>query len=155
MDNTGREKELTRCYQLIDYQPLIFMNFKALLLGGAVTLIGIAHTCPAAAPVRYAANPGQGFSYPYYLVIPPGVDTPTVLVVEPNNTGSTDDNFAVHDTAASNLITARISFAGDVRSPFLVPVFPRPSSNWWVYTHALDRDCFTTTNPALQISIYS
>jgi hypothetical protein len=78
------------------------------------------------------------------------VDTPSVMVVEPNNTGTTDDNFAVHDTSASNLITSRIPFAGDMRSPFLVPVFPRPSSNWWVYAQALDRDCFTTSNTALQ-----
>ena len=113
---------------------------------GAVLVQALAATVP----VKYPASPGQGFSYPYYLFVPPGVDTASVLVVEPNNTGHTDDNLAVHDTSASNLITSRIPFAGDLRSPFLVPVFPRPDSNWWVYAQALDRDCFTTTNTALQ-----
>ena len=127
-----------------------FMNIKTLLLPAVIVMIGAVRGLSATVPVRYPANPGQGFSYPYYLFIPPGVDASTVLVVEPNNTGTSDNNFAVHDTAASNLITSRMTFAGDMRSPFLVPVFPRPDSNWWVYAHALDRDCFTTTNTALQ-----
>jgi hypothetical protein len=125
------------------------LKTKTVLLAIFLLVVGIFQVA-AAAPVKYPASPAKGFSYPYYLVVPPGVDTPSVIVVEPNNTGTTDDSFAVHDVAASNLITSRIPFAGDMRSPFLVPVFPRPSSNWWVYAQALDRDCFTTSNTALQ-----
>ncbi len=33
--------------------------------------------------------------------------------------------------------------------PLLVPCFPRPAAQWRVYTHALDRDTFTTDVPEL------
>jgi dienelactone hydrolase len=139
------------------------MNIKTLLLSTVIFAAGVVHVLGATVPVEYPANPGQGFSYPYYLYVPPVVDTNTVLVVEPNNTGSWNDDFAVHDAAASNLITARMTFAGDLRSPFLMPVFPEPASNtWqlpdppepatnaWVYTQFLNRDCFFITNSPLQ-----
>lgn len=32
----------------------------------------------------------------------------------------------------------------------LVPVFPRPTSNWQIYTHALDRDSLITTVSGLE-----
>jgi pimeloyl-ACP methyl ester carboxylesterase len=139
------------------------VNIKTLLLSTVIFAAGVVHVMGATVPVEYPANPGQGFSWPYYLYVPPVVDTNTVLVVEPNNTGSWNDNFAVHDAAASNLITARMTFAGDLRSPFLMPVFPEPASNtWqmpdppepatnaWVYTQFLNRDCFFITNPPMQ-----
>jgi predicted esterase len=96
--------------------------------------------CSGASPVRYPANAGLGFHFPYYLHVPSCIDTQSVLVVEPNNTGMGSDEFSVHDVAASNLISRRVTFANEVQAPFLVPVFPRPYSNWWFYTHALDRD---------------
>ena len=139
------------------------MVLKALLLWTVVNLMGVAYTLHAAEPVRYPANPANGFSYPYYLFVPPGVDTNPVLVVESNNTGTWNDDFAVHDAAANDRIAERMSFASDLRSPFLVPVFPEPASNSWlmpdppepatnafVYTQSLARDCFFITNSSLQ-----
>src|SRR4051812_13433078 len=104
----------------------------------------------SASVVEYPANPAQGFHSPYYLGRPLCAEAKTVLIVEANNTGTSDDNFATHDRAASNLISSRMTFAADLRSPFLVPAFPRPDSNWWVYTHALDRDTFETEIPELR-----
>jgi pimeloyl-ACP methyl ester carboxylesterase len=139
------------------------MGIKTLLLSTVLFAAGIVHVFGATVPVEYPANPGQGFSWPYYLYVPPVVDSNAVLVVEPNNTGTGNDDFSVHDAGASNLITTRMTFAGDLHSPYLMPVFPEPTSNsWqtadppepatnaWVYTQFLPRDCFFITNPPMQ-----
>ena len=94
---------------------------------------------------RVEANPAAGFSWPYLLYVPPTVAEPPVLLVEPNNTGTGNDDPTVHETAARNLINWRSSFADQLQVPLLVPIFLRPSSNWQIYTHALDRDSLTTT----------
>ena len=139
------------------------MNIKPLSFSTVIFMAGIVHVLGATVPVEYPANPGQGFSWPYYLYVPPVVDSNTVLVVEPNNTGTWNDDFAVHNAGASNLITTRMTFAGDLRSPYLIPAFPEPASNsWqmpdppepatnvWVYTQILSRDCFFMTNLPMQ-----
>ncbi|HDS16869.1 MAG TPA: hypothetical protein ENN66_09760 [Proteobacteria bacterium] len=95
---------------------------------------------------RIEAHPAAGFSWPYFLYVPTTVAEPSVLLVEPNNTGAPSDDPAVHETAASNLLNLRSCFAERLQVPLLVPAFPRPSgSNWQIYTHALDRDSLTTT----------
>jgi pimeloyl-ACP methyl ester carboxylesterase len=98
---------------------------------------------------KIPANSQRGFQWPYYLYVPTRIKTPTVLLVEPNNTGITSDDPAVHDAAASSLINFYKVWADDLGSPFLVPTFPRPDTNWKVYTQALDRDTLTTTLPNL------
>ena len=141
------------------------MNIKTLLLSAVIFVAAVVYAVGATVPVKYPANPAQGFSFPYYLYVPPVVDSNTVLVVEPNETGLSfgSDDFSVHDAAASNEITTRMTFASDLRSPFLVPVFPEPASNtWqmadppepatnaWIYTQFLTRDCMFITNSPLQ-----
>ncbi|MFL9844526.1 hypothetical protein [Flavobacterium rhizosphaerae] len=90
-------------------------------------------------------NPKKGFYSDYILFIPK--ETPLnkklFLLVEPNNTGKTSDSISVHKQYAIDL--ASVSSVGNnistmLKIPFLVPVFPRPSSKELVYTHALDRD---------------
>jgi len=93
---------------------------------------------------KIEANPEKGFHWPYYLFVP---DTPspyTVLLVEPNNTGTSSDDPMFHDNAAHNLICNHSWFAVDLNVPLLVPTFPRPNTPQapepgGVYTHALDR----------------
>jgi pimeloyl-ACP methyl ester carboxylesterase len=139
------------------------MRAKTYLLSTVIMAACSVRVLGASVPVEYPANPGQGFSWPYYLYVPAVADTNAVLVVEPNNTGSPTNDFSVHDTSASNLITERIVFAADLHSPYLMPVFPEPASNSlqaadspepatnaWVYTQALSRDCFLMTDPTLQ-----
>ncbi len=86
--------------------------------------------------LKIPEDPSSGFHWPYYLLIPNNLSLKTVLLVEPNNTGYTSDDVAVHDAAAESLIRFRSDFAKELDVPILVPTFPRPG---WVYTHALDR----------------
>ncbi|HSH37284.1 MAG TPA: hypothetical protein VK993_00750 [Chthoniobacterales bacterium] len=95
--------------------------------------------------IEVPAAEDKGFHHPYVLFIPRSADAKpsSHLLVEPNNTGRPSDDPEVHRTAAVAL--ARDSSVGNfvamkVGLPFLVPVFPRPSSLDKVYTHSLDRD---------------
>ncbi|NIR11440.1 MAG: hypothetical protein GTN82_38985, partial [Candidatus Aminicenantes bacterium] len=63
-------------------------------------------------------------------------------MVEPNNTGKSSDDIDVHQESALHLVSRNYPnrIARSLGSPQLVPVFPRPRTNWQAYTHALDRD---------------
>lgn len=103
--------------------------------------------CAHVAPIEMGttqlieAAPSKGFHYPYVLRMPKEARA-TYLLVEPNNTGKVSDDLAVHTEAAraltKNAVGAYVATKLDV--PLLVPVFPRPQTNWQIYTHALDRD---------------
>ncbi|MFC1636040.1 M56 family metallopeptidase, partial [Planctomycetota bacterium] len=86
----------------------------------------------------------KGFNFPYYLFIPNGIDKdkPIHILVETNNSGTTSDDLDVHRVKAFRL--AENSYATRMASrlgvPLLVPTFPRPKTEWWAYTHALDID---------------
>ena len=105
--------------------------------------------------IEVAAAPKKGFNFPYVLFLPKriGKDLPQYLMIEPNNTGTVNDNLDVHRAAA--IRTAKESGVGtDVASqlglPLLVPVFPRPKSMENVYTHALDRDTILIRDGSLR-----
>jgi hypothetical protein len=100
--------------------------------------------------VKIPANDELGFHWPYYLSIPHALSEKTVLLVEPNNTGGISDDPSVHEQAAENLAKWRSSFAVDLDVPLLVPTFPRPATEWFIYTHALDRDSLLTPIPGLE-----
>lgn len=91
---------------------------------------------------KIPANPGAGFNYPYLLYIPKEVNTESTILVVPNNTGTVNDTFSVHEEEAVELATRyRIGHkvAFNLKLPLLVPIFPRPLSDWKTYTHALNR----------------
>lgn len=94
--------------------------------------------------LQIEAQRGEGFNFPYYLFIPGGIDKhrQVYMLVETNNTGTTSDDLEVHRAKALKL--AESSYANRMASrlgaPLLVPVFPRPRTNWQAYTHALDID---------------
>lgn len=134
-------------------------NASSMLLA-AITL-GLAAGCvttPAAAPapqlqpgvpVLIEASPAKGFHYPYLLQVPKGSPRATTrLLVEPNNTGAISDDPAVHLEAAQRLARNALgaSMAARLEVPFLVPVFPRPETDWKIYTHQLDRDSMRITS---------
>ncbi len=92
------------------------------------------------------AQPESGFNFPYFLFIPDkiSVQNELVLIVEPNNSGFADDDLQKHvekakRTAGREFYTGNY-VARKLRYPLLVPVFPRPETNWKIYTHAFDRD---------------
>src|SRR5947208_2301963 len=94
--------------------------------------------------VEVPAVESSGFQFPYYLYVPKNLvgARPVRLLVQPNNTGQTTDDFEIHRNSAK-----RTASRGDTRRladrlqvPLLVPVFPRPRAQWKIYTHSLDRD---------------
>ena len=94
--------------------------------------------------IEVPASKSSKFFFPYYLYVPAGLPKERTirLLVEPNNTGSTSDDFEVHRQSAKRLASGSYSrrVAEKLRTPLLVPVFPRPHQEWHIYTHALDRD---------------
>lgn len=105
--------------------------------------------------VMVPAMPEKGFHWPYFLVLPSDTYKEAnqghkrYLVVEPNNTGTTDNS--VENMIRATRDDAENSYFWYVReqlwSPFLIPAFPRPSVSYpdgtqqrMLYTHALDRD---------------
>ena len=104
--------------------------------------------------IKIAADSKKGFHFPYYLFVPTGIDPAADrhLFVETNNTGTTSDDFQVHDDAAARLV--RDSYANriarELGTPLLVPVFPRPADQWQAYTHSLDEDTLLIASGPLQ-----
>ncbi|MCA8973990.1 MAG: hypothetical protein KDC98_04675, partial [Planctomycetes bacterium] len=94
--------------------------------------------------LEIAARPAGGFHFPFFLFVPSAVerDGSAHLLVEPNNTGTTSDDLDVHRDRAADLVRRSHAnrLARQLHVPLLVPVFPRPASDWRTYTHALDRD---------------
>jgi len=95
--------------------------------------------------IKVEANPEKGFYWGYYLFIPDlsvPVDGNIYLLVGPNNTGTGHDDIKVHDDAARIEATKRFKniIAKELGIPLLVPVFPRPYTEWWIYTHSLNRN---------------
>lgn len=130
---------------------------KAIILG-TILLLSAASIAIAQAPtpltdkdyVRIDANSKAGFGYPYYLYVPPEVKNDpnkkavqTILVL-PNNTGKLDDDFAIHEADVKRRMAGAGAIASALKIAVLMPVFPRPKSDWQIYTHALDRDSMVT-----------
>jgi hypothetical protein len=94
--------------------------------------------------IQVKANAQAGFNSPFYLFVPKAIDKnqKAYLFVETNNTGTTSDDLEVHQESALRLVSKNYPnrIARSLGSPLLVPVFPRPKTNWQAYTHALDRD---------------
>lgn len=133
--------------QQVRLQPRSCLSLANLPLEVPFTLtFTIAFRIP---PVRVGANPAKGFHWPYYLVLPSEMASPPTLLVEPNNTGTRSNTFQIHEEKAKELVRRQSSFAEDLGSPLLVPVFPRPVTPeapepGGIYVHALDRYSLTT-----------
>ena len=101
--------------------------------------------------VKIEAQPAKGFAYPYYLYVPKAMREEdknqkkrrTILVI-PNNAGKTSDDFAIHEADVKRKIKNNSEIADRLGVALLMPVFPRPETDWKIYTHALDRDAMTT-----------
>jgi len=105
-------------------------------------LILISNVSYAEKIIEVKADPIKGFSFPFLLKIPANIDT-NYLVVETNNTGAVSDDFDVHYQSVKKAIVGNAVgpwVAKKLKSPILIPAFPRPKEDWELYTHALDRD---------------
>ncbi|KAA9338333.1 hypothetical protein F0P96_05725 [Hymenobacter busanensis] len=135
----------------------------ALLAALCLWLAVPAQAAPRAATdtlLRIAANPAKGFNYPYFLLVPKRTprNAPVYLMVEPNNTGALNDTLAVHERAARIAIggpKAGLSrpLAREIGVPLLTPVFPRPATQWQIYTHALDKDAIHATGDLARLDV--
>lgn len=106
--------------------------------------------------IYVSENASAGFNFPYFLFIPEEgrPNSPVSIIVEPNNTGFTSDDFNAHKDEAENLATNDGNLgnflAHELDYPLLIPVFPRGQANWKIYTHALDRDAMLQKDNALE-----
>jgi predicted esterase len=106
--------------------------------------------------LKIEAQPARGFAYPYYLYVPKamreeakgGKKTRTILVI-PNNAGKLDDDLTFHEEDVKRKIKQNAGIADRLGVALLMPVFPRPQTDWKIYTHALDRDAITTDKKEL------
>jgi hypothetical protein len=96
------------------------------------------------------ADPAAGFHAGYFLYVSPAArrlaqsGRPVVILVQPNNSGTTSDDPAVHRKDAWWTGFGRHGLADELGTALLVPAFLRPAVDWRIYTHALDRDVLTT-----------
>jgi dienelactone hydrolase len=100
--------------------------------------------------LKVEAKPEKGFAYPYYLYVPKSLRGPgspkkknTILVI-PNNSGKLNDDLTVHEEDVKRKIKQNAQLADRMGIALLMPVFPRPQTDWKIYTHALDRDSMLT-----------
>jgi len=98
------------------------------------------------------AKPEKGFNYPYYLRVPRGADKSAYkrLIVEPNNSGRVSDDLELHRELAKRDAQGAClgaSTAEVLAMPFIMPVFPRPLTEFWDnYYHTLSRDVMEKTS---------
>jgi pimeloyl-ACP methyl ester carboxylesterase len=99
---------------------------------------------------HHPAEPERGYHADFYLYVSPGArhraeqGELAVLLVQPNNSGTNSDDAEVHRKDAWWTAFGRHSLADELEVVLLVPAFLRPAEDWRIYTHALDRDVFTT-----------
>ncbi|MGM0409741.1 MAG: hypothetical protein ACQEQF_03170, partial [Bacillota bacterium] len=102
--------------------------------------------------VQIEGDSDEGFHWDYFLYIPMIFSSGNeakykkYMMVEPNNTGQTSDDYETNVEAAKRRAEDNY-IAKELGVPILVPVFPRPSTidgadkdGWAYYTHSLDRN---------------
>jgi len=107
--------------------------------------------------LRIEADRSKGFHFPCFLLLPESIAgrDPIHLLVVPNNTGSPSDELARHEESARRLAEGSgCGLARSLKVPLLVPVFPRPRTDWRIYVHALDRDTLLVkSGPTLRVDL--
>jgi len=105
---------------------------------------------------RFQANPAEGYYADFYLYLSPDAKRAAragktvTLLVQPNNSGVSSDDPAVHRKDAWWTGFERHKIANELGVVLLVPAFLRPGEDWRIYTHALDRDSLTTQRADLK-----
>jgi hypothetical protein len=127
---------------------LIFLAFAILILA---ILIG-----PYALRVQhFTANPANGYHADFYLYVSPKSKQAAksgeiiTILVQPNNSGINSDDPSEHQQDAWLTGYERQKIADELGVVLLVPAFIRPGEDWFIYTHALDRDALITTRSDL------
>lgn len=153
----GANRSPWRCGDL-RMKPIVRMTIWVLAgICLCIAVVGGALIGPYLIRVRHcAASPADGFEADYFLYIPATARRaaaearPVYLLVQPNNSGITSDDYGVHRRDAWWTGWERQSIADQLGTVLLVPAFPRPATHWRIYSHALDRDSLVTNRPDLQ-----
>jgi pimeloyl-ACP methyl ester carboxylesterase len=99
---------------------------------------------------RFPADPANGYYADFYLYTSPDANRAAhngqviTILVQPNNSGINSDDPRLHRRDAWWTGFERRTIADELGVVLLVPAFLRPGGDWQIYTHALDRDTFTT-----------
>ena len=129
------------------------MQFKKIVKNSLVFVVLLISTGSYAETIiEVKAQPQKGFNFPFILKIPTNVDT-HYLVVETNNTGRVSDDLKVHYESAKKAISGNAVgpwVAKKINAPIMIPVFPRPKTDWEIYTHSLDRDTLLVKDGVLK-----
>ena len=132
------------------------LSLGTALLALAALLLALITLGPFALRLRhFPADPTRGYAADFYLYVSPGAqrgaraEEIATLLVQPNNSGINSDNPEVHRRDAWWTAFGRHWLANDLEVILLVPAFVRPAEDWWIYTHALDRDSLITDRPDL------
>jgi dienelactone hydrolase len=129
---------------------IYILSLLLFLVGNSAAQIAGNDSNISTEPFKIEAAPQKGFAYPYYLYVPPELREATVrkqrqtILVLPNNTGALDDALEVHEADVKKRMAMSREVASVLRVMVLMPVFPRPKTDWRIYTHALDRDALVT-----------
>ncbi|HEU5289395.1 MAG TPA: hypothetical protein VFU05_02055 [Cyclobacteriaceae bacterium] len=99
---------------------------------------------------HFTADPEKGYHADFYVYVSPGAKRiaekgeAVTFLIQPNNSGTTSDDVTVHQKDAWWMGLERKKIADELNVVLIVPAFIRPSTDWKIYTHALDRDVLTT-----------
>ncbi len=118
-----------------------------IMLGIALGIVGILVSLYLGRTEYYPPDPDNGYHAGFYLYVPASAssrENSVSLLVQPNNSGTNSDDPEVHINDAKWMTFGRHFLADDLEVALLVPAFLRPSKDWRIYTHALDRDVLTT-----------
>lgn len=105
---------------------------------------------------HFRADPANGYHADFYLYVSPKAQQSAkageivTILVQPNNSGINSDDPREHQQDAWVTGYERQKIADELGVVLLVPAFIRPGEDWFIYTHALDRDSLTTTRPDLE-----
>lgn len=100
--------------------------------------------------LKVEANIAKGFAHPYYLYVPQAMGKPESrkkkrsMLIIPTNSGKLSDDSSVQEEDVKRKIKNNAQLADRIEVALLMPVFPRPQTDWQIYTHALDRDSMLT-----------
>ncbi len=127
-----------------------------ILLAFAVLILAIMIGPYALRVQHFTANPANRYHADFYLYVSPKAKQAAksgeivTILVQPNNSGINSDDPREHQRDAWLTGYERHKIADELGVVLLVPAFIRPGEDWFIYTHALDRDTLTTTRPDLE-----
>lgn len=96
------------------------------------------------------ADKNKGFNFPFFLYIPETKTQMLNLLIIPNNSGRSSEDYEFQFRSAKREILRWTELAEQTSSALLVPAFSRPNVNPPLYTHSLSRSTLEIQNGELE-----